>query len=270
MENLSKITKVFLLFTFFFLIVQDAISQQDFFVYRVNGEPYIEVNDSIKSITRGSKIDKNTMVKMNKNDMIYFINDKGEIFELNSAGEYTYHDLQKIPAITDNTSFTQNLLSYLWKEFTNNIDEKRDNKNGVVYRGDNIVLMRHPADSIKIFNSEIKFEWNNIKDKVKEYYFLLKDVDTDQITKIGTHSTSISLFVDGSILKEGSHYKWAITETKYPNYNKTVFYNFTLLSQAQFEALAKEIKSISNFLKELDFDKKEIRKIICQDYKICY
>jgi len=269
MENLFKIAKVFLLCATFFLTIQDAISQQDFFVYRVKGEPYIEVNDSIKSITRGSKIDKNTMVKMNKNDMIYFINDKGDIFELFSTGEYTYGDLQKIPAITDNTSFTQKLSSYMWKEFTNNIAEKHD-KGGVVYRGDDIVLMRHPADSIKIFNSEIKFEWNNIKDKVKEYYFLLKDVDTDQITKIGTHSTSISLFVDGSILKEGSHYKWAITETKYPNYNKTVFYNFTFLSQAQFEALAKEIKEISKFLAKLDFDKKEIREIICQDYKICY
>jgi hypothetical protein len=139
-----------------------------------------------------------------------------------------------------------------------------------VYRGDDILLMRHPADSIKIFKSEIKFEWNNIKDKVKEYYFILKDVDTDQVTKIGTHATSISLFVDSSILKEGKHYKWAITETKYPNYNKTIFYNFTLLSQAQFDALEKEIKSISSFFKKLNYDKKDIRKIICQDYKICY
>ena len=88
MENLSKITKVFLLFTTFFLIVQDAFSQQDFFVYQVKGEPYIEVNDSIKSITRGTNIDKNTIVNMNKNDMIYFINDKGgsTLFKLSVLG----------------------------------------------------------------------------------------------------------------------------------------------------------------------------------------
>ena len=158
----------------------------------------------------------------------------------------------------------------MWKEFTNNIVARRD-KSGVVYRGDGIVLMRHPADSIKIYHSEIKFEWDSIKDKTKEYYFILKDLDTDKTTKIGTLATSISLFVDGTILKQGGNYKWAIVETKYPNYNKTVFYNFKVINKSEFETLEKEkIKEISNFLEKLGFSKIEIRKTICQDFKICY
>ena len=269
MENLSKITKrLFVFFTFFF-IVQNAISQQDFIVYKINGEPSFKLNDSIKSITKGSMIKRNTLVVMNKNDKLHFINDKGEIFELNKAGEFSHNDLQKISAIEDNTTFARKYLSYVWKEMTNNMATRND-KSGVVYRGDAIVLMRYPADSIKIYYSEIKFEWKSIKNKTKEYYFILKDIDTDKTTKIGILTTSISLFVDGAILKQGGNYKWAIVETKYPNYNKTVFYNFKILNKTEFETLGKEIKEISIFLKGLGFSKKEIRKIICQDYKICY
>ena len=269
MENLSKITKIFfVLFTFFF-VVQDAISQQDFFVYKLNGEPYFKVNDSVKSITKGSSISRNTLVVMNKNDKLSFINDKGDIFELSKIGKYSYNDLQKIPAIKDNTTLTRKFGTYLLKELTNNITTRND-KSGVVYRGDDIVLMRYPTDSIKIYYSEIKFEWDSIKDKTKEYFFILKDLDTDKTIKIGTLATSISLFVDGSILKEAGNYKWAITETKYPNYNKTIFYHFKVLNKSEFEALEKEINEISIFLKDLGLSKNEIRTTICQGYKICY
>jgi len=269
MENLFKIAKKqFVLFAFFF-VVQNIVSQHEFIVLKLTGEPYFIVNDSVKSISKGSVMNKNKLVVMNKNDKLYFINDKGDVFELSDMGKYSYNSLQKIPALKDNTTFTRKYSSYLWKELTNNL-ETRNDKSGVVYRGDDIVLMRYPADNIKIYYSEIKFEWDSIKDKTKEYFFILKDLDSDKTIKIGTLTTSISLFVDGTFLKENGNYKWAITETKYPNYDKTKFYNFRVLNKSEFEELEKEINDISTLLKRLGHSKKEIRKIICQDYKICY
>lgn len=269
MENLFKITRRIFVFLIFFFVVQNGISQQNFFVYKINGAPYISVKDSVKSISKGSVIGKNSLVVMHENDKLLFINDKGEIFELGKKGKFLYRDLKKIPAIEDNTSFARKYLNYVWKEMTNNMATRND-KSGVVYRGDEIVLMRYPADSIKIYYSEIKFKWDSIKDKTKEYYFVLKDVDTDKTIMIGTHDTSITLFVDDVILKQGSNYKWAIVETKYYNDSKTVFYNFKILDKTEFEVFEGEIKEISKFFAKLGLTKKEIRKNICQDYKICY
>ena len=94
MENLSKIGKRFLVFSTFFFVIQNAISQQNLFVYKVEGQPYIEVNDSVKSISKGSVIDSNTFVIMNRDDVLYFINSKGNKFELDKTGKFSYDDLR--------------------------------------------------------------------------------------------------------------------------------------------------------------------------------
>ena len=252
-----------------FFVVHYGISQETFFVYKVKGEPFMKINDSVKSVGKGSELNEKTTVSINENDVLYFINNQGDIFVLNHPGKFSYSDLQKTPAIKDNTSFSKKFFGYVWKEFTNKTASRND-KVGVVYRGDDNILMRTPNDSIQIYSSEINFEWDSIKGKTKEYYLVLRDLDTDKITKIGTHSTSISLFVDDFILREGGNYQWCITETKYPNYKKIVFYNFKLLNQSEFESLDDEIKNISEVLKEIGLSEIEIRETICQDFKICY
>ncbi len=272
MENLFKIRclTVFILFIF---ISHNFYAQNNnnFFVYRFLGEPYLEINDSIKPVTNGSIIDENTILTMNMNDEIQFINEKGDVFDLVSTGDFRLNDLLKIPTIKNTNSYVRKYFSFVWKEFTNNV-VARSNKSGVVYRGDEIILMQQPVDSIKIYYQvyEIKFEWKSIKDKTKDYYFILKNLDSGEISKIGTLATSISLFVDGTILKEGGNYEWAITETKYPNFNKTTFYSFKLLNTSEFEAMEEELKSITKFLKNIGLSKNDIQKAICQDYRICY
>ena len=245
------------------------LAQNNFFVHKYEGVPYVIENDSVKSMTIGLNINKRSKLVINDNESLYYINEAGEVFNLNEAGEYNYRQLSKIKPQENNSSYVKKMFQHIWKEFTNRAN-KRKNNTGVVYRGDGITLMKHPADSIKIYYSEIKFEWDSINDKTKEYFFILKDIDSDKTIKIGTPATSVSLFVDGSFLKDGGNYKWAITETKYPYDNKIVFYNFKLLNKSEFEDLEKEVKEISKFLKELGFSIKEIRKTLCQDYKICY
>ncbi|RLD28381.1 MAG: hypothetical protein DRI75_06810 [Bacteroidetes bacterium] len=268
MEKLF-IIKYLTIFILFIFISHNFYAQNELFVYRFLGEPYLEINDSIKPVTKGSIIDKNTILTMNMNDDIQVINEKGDIFHLVSTGDFSHNDLLKIPMIKNTNSYVKKYFTYIWKEFTNNV-VTRHNKSGVVYRGDDIVLMSHPADSIKIYYPEINFEWKAIKDKTKEYYFILKNLDSGEITKIGTLSTSLSLFVDGTILKEGDNYEWTITETKYPNFNKTTFYSFKLLNTSEFDAMEQELEGITKFLKNIGLSKNEIREAICLDYNICF
>ena len=268
MENVSKI-KFGLFFFFSTLLTWCSFGQDDFFVFMFQGEPYLEVNDSIKVVTRGSQITKGTKLIMNRDDVLHFINDEGDLFELFETGTFEIAELQQVPAKKNNSSFARNLLRYAWDDFTNSL-ASRNNKSGVVVRGDDILLMRFPADSIQIFANEVRFEWKPIETKEKDYYFILKDKASGKVTVIGTPATTLALGVDDNLLKPGGSYQWAITETRYANLDKTTFYDFKLLTQEEFGAKEKDIKQLTKDLLKLGFDKKQVRQIICSDYKVCY
>jgi hypothetical protein len=206
---------------------------------------------------------------MASDDVIFYLDNNHSVYKFEQQGTFKYKDLKKVAPTIDKSTFTQRMFEYVWNQFTKtNVKEK--NKSGVVYRGDNIVLMLHPADSIKIFYPEIKFEWHQIEDKTKDYYFILRDVENKNITKIGLKDNSLTLFVNENLVTSGKTYEWTITETKFPNYDKTTFYSFKLLTASEFDNLKKEIDAITEDLKSLGFDKNEIRAAICEDYKVCF
>ena len=90
MENLSKMIKNLLTILLFFLGSLSVFAQDNFFVYKVDGTPYIEVNDSIKSVTKGSVLTQETLLKMTRDDVVQFINNSGDIFELYKTGTFSY------------------------------------------------------------------------------------------------------------------------------------------------------------------------------------
>ena len=246
-----------------------AYGQNDFFIYQIKGEPYLEVNDSIKSASKGSLLTNGTDLIMNRDDEVQFINEQGDIFELISTGTFNHKDLMTVPAKENNSSFSRKVFSFVWKEFTNNI-AFYNNKSGVVYRGDEYPPMIIPSGNASILSDEIQFEWRPLKDKKKNYYLLLKDVTSGNITTIGTPSTALFLTVDNNLLKPGTTYEWTITETRLPNMEKLEFRSFDILSPEDLRSKASEIKNLNASLFKLGFTRDEIRRILCEDYKLCY
>lgn len=266
MEQLHQIKKflfVYIIFGYFSLNAQN-----NFYAYKVEGNPRMILNDTLKKISKGSKIPENAVIQLNNSDHLLFINDSGELFKLNIAGRFLYDDLKNILPVKDKSSFTKKYFSYVWKQFTNNNSTKI--KTGVVYRIDNIVLMQQPADSIKIYFPEIQFSWNRDKEKDETLYFILKEKKSNHITKIGTKSTTVTLFIDNRLLKRGKEYEWTVSKTKYPNFEKTKFYHFELLDSKKFKAIQEELSELTKDLEKLGFSQTEIKKMICEDYKVCY
>jgi len=270
MENLLKVKRSYVLLIFLFLTFQFCFAKKNkLFVYKYEGSPKIEVNDSIKIVKKGTLLDKNTKLIMHREDVIYMVNDNGDVFKLFQTGTFKHNELLALKPIATNSYFAKTFSLYIWKEITNTSVVRRD-KSGVVYRGDDIVLMRYPADSIKVYSNEIRFEWNTIPNKEKDYYFVLRNKETKAITTIGTPVNTISLMIDGTLLQQGHDYEWAITETRFPNMDKTTFYSFHILSKDEFKNVKKDIALISTDLKNMGFTRSEIKAVICQDYKICY
>ncbi len=215
MENLFKIDKWLVIILLCLLVIQINYAQTSLVVHRVQGEPYLQVNDSIKSVTKGSLLDKNTVLVMNREDVVHYINDEGALYRLIETGSFSYEDLLGIPASQNNMSFIKSGFRYFWKELTNTI-AIRNKKSGVVYRGEELIVKLNPVDSAFIAGNEIRFEWEPKEGKEKDYYFILRDVSSGLTTIIGTTATDLTLMVDDILLKSGNPYEWTIAETKLP------------------------------------------------------
>ena len=260
MENLCKIIKTSLSIVVF-VFALNLFSQDNFYVNKFEGIPYLEVNDSLKSITKGMVIQKTALLTLNDTDSVHFINKEGNEYVLDEAGSYSYSNLLEVPSVETKSAFAKTYLIHIWKQFTNDVVDTRS-RSGVTYRGDDALLMLYPADNAKVFSSEVNFKWNKIEGKEKNYYLILKDINTNKTTIVGTPATSLTLLIDETFLKLGNTYEWAITETKYPNLKKTTFHSFNLLTETEF-------KSIITYLKQEGLSRSEIRTTLCKVYKIC-
>lgn len=268
MENLFKIAKNSLCVVIFAMAC-NVFSQDDYYVYKFDGIPYLEVNDSIKPITKGMAIKKESMLTLTDSDVIRFINKDGDEYLIDEAGNYNYNTLFEFSKKTNTNSFAKKYLTYLWKQYTNSVVDTRS-KSGVVYRGDGVLLMQYPVDSAKVIGTEVSFKWFKKKDKEKNYYLILKDVETNKETIIGTPAISLTLMVDEHLLKSGRNYEWAVTETKYPTEDETKFYSFSVMKESEFKILSKEMKTIMAYLKQQGLNRLEIQQTLCEVYKICY
>ena len=267
MENICKIKRA-CLSILIFAFTLNLFSQDQFYVNKFEGIPYLEINDSIKPITRGMLIKKEALLTLNNNDVVHFINKEGNEYILDEIGSYSHSKLLEVPVIEATKPYMKTFLSYTWRKFTNRVVDNRS-RSGVVFRGDEALLMLYPVDSAKVIGAEVSFKWNKKEGKEKNYYLILKDINTNKTTILGTPATSLTILVNDSLLKADHSYEWAITENKYQSLKKTTFYSFHLMTEAEFKSLNKDIKPIIAYLKQEGLSRSEIRTTLCEVYKIC-
>lgn len=263
MEKLYLVLKKACVF-YFLLCSLHAFTQTNLVVYKIHGTPKLKTNNTIQNISKGALINPESKVILATKDTLLLIDKNGNTFKINTKGEYSTKDINKNPVATSSTSFTKKYFSYVWNKFIKNEEQKT--KIGVVFRNDNVVLLQ-PSDSVKLYTSEIKFVWNT---DYKESFFHLKNVKDNHITKFGVNGSFVTLFVDNTILNRGEMYQWAISEKKFPNLDDLVFYNFSLLTLDAFNTLKPEFDSFKKDMLSLGFSNKEIKEMLCNDYKICY
>ncbi|WP_339614324.1 hypothetical protein [uncultured Winogradskyella sp.] len=268
MENLCKIKKCIRLTLLAVLISSASMAQNNnLFVLKFEGEPYTKKNDSVEIVTIGTIISKKTKLIMNRDDVAYIINNEGDVYELHETGTFKHKELLRLQAIKSNNSYSREVMIYFWKEFTNTLSDGY-NKSGFVYRGDYVNLIQ-PIDSTNLYSNEIRFEWEQKKSKTKPYYFVLRETGSDKATKIGTHDTNITLFIDDINLKYGGSYEWTVIESKYENLETTEFSLFKVLKETEYKTKQLELKALSEFLKPLGYGDSEIKDMFCKSYKTC-
>lgn len=262
MEKLSILKKIF----FIFLLVSSTMYSQNLYILETYGQPILTVNKVKNYAKKGDEINHLSTVSLTEKDSVKLVNRLGEIFKIDAKGTYNYKKIKSIKPIANNTSFTKKYFAYVFKRLTNK--QTKQNKAGVVYRTDLSSLILSPNDSSKIYLPEIKLEWINRDNDL--FFFILQEENSKHITKIGTRANQLLLFVDNTILKRGKKYKWTITKSKFPDFEKLTFHNFELLSNEAFKQLQDKISVLTVDLQKLGFSDKEIKKMMQKEYNISY
>ena len=240
-----------------------AFAQNSYYIFKKSGSPTFNVDTSVE---RGTFFNLNDTLKLKTRDYVMLVNEKGELFELNTPDLYTVPQIPAYKLKMDHTSFTRKYFSYVWRQFTNKRKSKQEA--GVVYREGRNISLKIPMDSAKIYKPSAWFVWTNKTDNNLVYFFL-RDVEKNHITKIGTLSDSLLLHVDNSLLVPGRNYEWSVASSSFPNLNKLEFNALRVLEDQKYSEVKKEVDILIKTFKILGFSEKEIKEVICMDYKFC-
>ena len=128
--------------------------------------------------------------------------------------------------------------------------------------------MLYPADSSSIAGSKLTFQWKTEED-VAKYYVFVRNIETNDIIKIGTNGSEITLYQDLSIFSEGVTFQWAVATTEFPNLDNIPFSTFDLIDRNEYYKRISTYHNLSADLKELGLSNSEIEKSFCETYGIC-
>ena len=135
-----------------------------------------------------------------------------------------------------------------------------------VFRGE--TLMNYPLDKSKIASSKITFEWD-LEESEKLCYIFVKNLITDEILKIETNGSQLSLYNDNPIFNDNAIFEWAVTTEAFPNLDNIPFFSFELIDRTTYESLKTEYSDFIKDLKTLGHSEKEISNVLCETYGLC-
>lgn len=239
------------------------VGQNSYYVFQKEGNPFFNGN---KTAERGSPFASSDTLHIAEKDYILLVDKAGELYEMTEPNTYLVADVGNYKRQLEKDSFTKKYFTYVWKQFTNQYKKKQEA--GVVYREERIIQMVEPIDSVKLYAPEIRFSWNN-KTDTDEVFFMLKDLETNHLTKIGTTGNTLLLHLDNQLLKPGKQYEWALAETSFPNLKELKFRQLNVLTKEANEKLKTELGTLIAAFRLLGFSDFQIKQAICMDYKFC-
>ncbi|AFU68183.1 hypothetical protein P700755_001246 [Psychroflexus torquis ATCC 700755] len=241
-----------------------VLAQDSLCVFKTKGIVLIESINIKKSLIKGDFIKPKSNLSVLPNSEISVIDANGHIYFINKAGDYSFNELYKYEKTKQGSNLTSDYFKYIWSELL----DKGSNKAIIagVYRGG--ILMKFPRDSSKIYNSKITLKWDLVENE-KLYYVFLKNIATNEILKIESNGSRVSLYKNQHIFSEGTQFDWAVSTSEFPNVKNLYFFNFTLIDKNTYADLKLNYKNLIKDLENLGLSETEIETSICNTYGLC-
>ena len=248
----------------FLCCIQFVFSQDTLYIYKAKGMSLLEIETKQSTLKKGALIGKKDIVKVLPNAEFTAIDNNGNTYLINIEGTYGLKHLLNFKVKQNTSNFTASYFKHIWQELRN-----KNNKKALiagVFRGE--TLMNYPLDKSKIASSKITFEWD-LEESEKLCYIFVKKLITDEILKIETNGSQLSLYNDNPIFNDNAIFEWAVTTEAFPNLDNIPFFSFELIDRTTYESLKTEYSDFIKDLKTLGHSEKEISNVLCETYGLC-
>lgn len=241
--------KVFLALVILFLLNIALFAQEKgFYAFDVKGKVYAKDKGTEKLVVRKQSLTVTTALIVKENSsVVLFRESDGVPITLKTPGNYNNKKLMEL-ADAAKPNVTGCFLDFCKTEILKDHDKGINKGTGVVSRGPGDFPMLLPPESSLIIDLSVTFCW--IKNGTsKKTYFIITDSANNQLMKIITTDTSVTVFPYSSGLSEGRTYYWIVSDKINPN-NEDVRYSFRLSST---EHNMEIIKKLDEFKRSLIF-----------------
>lgn len=239
-------------------------SQDSLCVYKASGLAMIETQKGEKLLQKGAFIGINDIVKISPKTVITTIDDNGTAYKIHVEGTYGFNHLLNFKVKKNSSSLTASYFKYVWQELRSK-GEKEVLIAGV-FRGD--ALMEFPKDNSKLVASKISLKWQTVENENLYYVFVRNNV-TEDILKIETNGSQLSLYNENPIFTDSNSFQWAVTTDAFPNLDNIPFYSFELIDRSEYQNLKALFLGLITDLKNIGTSDAEIETILCETYGLC-
>lgn len=206
----------FLVTTAVFLMVPLCFYAQpeSFNVFYVKGSALLLEKNKKVVLTKDMNITSGDKLVTDEQTLVVLFSKKGLPALIEKKGTYSYDQLTGISNQQAGNSLLYDYFRYVVTEFLDS--EKEVTQAATVVRGDTLPMV-FPPDSAWFFDNKIEFSWKN---SGSGNYFLIKG-DNDEVLKLFTGSSTLTLYPFSSGLIKGKWYKWTVTDNNATNGNNS-------------------------------------------------
>lgn len=247
---------------YLFTIVASA--QDSLCVFKTKGATYGMAKNGLYALKKGTYIKSKSKVILDENSGLLTIDENGLSYQLDSKGTYEYATLVKAKTSKNKAGLTSKYFKIIW-------DEMRNKKQGSalvggVFRGEKLMLF--PQDDAKIASSKLVFSWKAIED-ASNYYIFIRHPETDDILKMATTGTELTLYKNQPYFEGKSDLEWVVSTEEFPNLNNLPFNTFKLISKNDYRDWLDTQADLISELKNLGMTEDEITQSLCETYAVC-
>jgi hypothetical protein len=222
---------------------------QSFFTFDFKGKVYVKEKGVEKQVERKTSFSPKATLIVNENSSaILFRESDGVPVNVKHAGTYSFTKLMEL-ADASKPNVTSYFLDFCKTEIIKSHDKEINKGTGVVSRGRGDYPMLLPPDSCLVMDLIISFSWQPYKVS-KQTYFIITDNANNQILKIATTDTTITIFPYSCGMDEDKTYFWIVSNKLNPTDDERR-YSFKLSSSKNTETI---VNNLSNYKRSLFFE----------------
>lgn len=189
-----------------FLNLSLSAQESEYKIFYFSGSPKIIEKNKQITVVRDSYISTKSVLQVPANAYVVLTN-KNEIpVGINTPGDYSITDLNKIYQNVGNSNLTEEFFDYI----ANNMiqEDKKVKRSGGVYRavGD---ILKTPFDEAIFIANSVQLDWVNSSEKTM--YLKIYDTETwDQPYNLPISDSTYTLSLEDGKLEKGKEYAWTI------------------------------------------------------------